>query len=220
MEGSGQFQTTHVVKPRRPYAPRMAPTERREQLLDAALHVILAEGYGGISIEAVARAAGVTRPVIYDHFANLAQLLHALIEREERYALERIDTVIPVEPGGNGVSLPSGVRRLLEEIGQRPQTWRLILLPPAGTPAIVREHVERNRGHVLERIEGMVRWALARTELAADLDVELTARTLRDLIEEAGRMVLTDSVKYSPTRYERHLASLLALMRPDQSSTP
>jgi len=69
---------------RRRYAPRMPPAQRREQLIDAALQVILEQGYGGVSIEAIARAAGVTRPVVYDHFANLGRLLYALIEREER----------------------------------------------------------------------------------------------------------------------------------------
>ena len=65
----------------------MAPAEPREQLIDAALEVILEQGYGGVSIEAIARRAGVTRPVVYDHFTNLGRLLHALVEREERISL-------------------------------------------------------------------------------------------------------------------------------------
>src|SRR5437660_7704697 len=82
-------------KARRRYAPRMPPAQRREQLIDAALEVILEHGYGGVSIEAVARTAGVTRPVVYDHFPDLARLLHALVEREERYSLEQLEEVVP-----------------------------------------------------------------------------------------------------------------------------
>src|SRR5437764_15135728 len=85
-------------KPRRRYAPRMPPGERREQLIDAALTVILEHGYGGVSIEAIAREAGVTRPVVYDHFPNLPRLLHALVEREERYSLEQLEDVVPELP--------------------------------------------------------------------------------------------------------------------------
>src|SRR4030088_2214244 len=84
--------------PRRRYAPRMPPEERREQLIDAALEVILEQGYSGVSIEAIARVAGVTRPVVYDHFPNLGRLLHALIEREERYALAQLEQVVPDKP--------------------------------------------------------------------------------------------------------------------------
>ena len=56
-----------------------------KQLIDAALSVIVRDGYEGVSIEAIARTAGVTRPVIYDHFQNLGELLQVLIKREERY---------------------------------------------------------------------------------------------------------------------------------------
>ncbi len=201
---------------RRPYAPRMPPGQRREQLLDAALSVILDQGYSGVSIEAIARAAGVTRPVIYDHFPNLGTLLYALVEREEHYALAQLESVVPADLGdaGPGETLPASVRRLLEEIGHRPATWRLILLPPAGTPEIVRQHVERNRELTLERIKQMVRAAQARPELPEDLDVELAARAIRDITEEAGRMALTDPQRYSPERYERFVASLMRLIWP------
>src|SRR5438445_13112457 len=89
----------HPPKARRRYAPRMPPAERREQLIDAALSVILEHGYSGVSIEAIARTAGVTRPVVYDHFPNLGKLLQALIEREEHYALEQLARVVPEVPG-------------------------------------------------------------------------------------------------------------------------
>jgi AcrR family transcriptional regulator len=190
----------------------MPPHERREQLLDAALSVIVRDGYEGVSIEAIARTAGVTRPVIYDHFPNLGRLLQALIEREERYALEQLAAVVPDWPGDGAPPelFATGVRRFLDAVASRPATWRIILLPPEGTPAIVREHVERNRALMLERIETLVSWALSRAGVAAKLDVELCARAIRSLSEEAGRMVLTDPEHYSAERYE-HFA--LAVMR-------
>src|ERR1700749_4848174 len=85
----------------RRYAPRMPPQQRREQLIDAALRVIIEQGYEGVSIEAIARIAGVTRPVIYDHFTNLASLLQALIRREENYALAQLAEVVPPEIPGD-----------------------------------------------------------------------------------------------------------------------
>ena len=59
---SGPPSSDLPTKRRRRYAPRMAPEQRREQLIDAALDVILERGYGGVSIEAIAREAGITRP--------------------------------------------------------------------------------------------------------------------------------------------------------------
>jgi AcrR family transcriptional regulator len=194
----------------------MPPERRREQLLDAALSVIVEQGYGGVSIEAIARAAGVTRPVVYDHFPNLARLLHAVVEREERYSLGELDAVVPDPPvPGDPVELlAAGVRRFLDAVIRRPTTWRIILLPLEGTPDLVREHVETNRRRMVQRIERLVHWSIDVHELPRDLDVELTARAIRDLGEEAGRMVLTDPQRYSPERYARFVESVMRLLWP------
>ncbi len=192
----------------------MPPAERREQLIDAALAVILEQGYSGVSIEAVAREAGVTRPVVYDHFPNLGRLLHALVEREETISLRQLEEVVPDDPGdGDPIELLSGgVRKFLEAVASRPATWRIILLPLEGTPEIVRDHVETNRARTQERIAKLVRWAIKRPELPDDLDVELTARAIRVLGEDAGRTLLTDSNSYSPERYERFVRQALQLV--------
>jgi AcrR family transcriptional regulator len=194
----------------------MPPGQRREQLIDAALGVILERGYGGVSIEAIARAAGVTRPVVYDHFPNLGQLLQALISREEHYALEQLQEIVPENPGEFEPIelLIASIRRFLDAVAARPATWRIILLPPEGNPAIVRELVEKNRASTLAQIEHLVRLTMARPEIPDDIDVELAARAVRDLGEEAGRMVLTDPDQYSPERYERFTARTLSLLWP------
>lgn len=197
---------------RRRYAPRMPPSKRREQLIDAALRVIIAHGYEGVSIEAIARTAGVTRPVIYDHFPNLGSLLQALIAREEAAALTQLEAVVPGPPSREGDPaelFAAGVRRFLDAVLERPETWRIILLPPEGTPAIVREHVERNRAAIEERLRALVGWAIDRSAIPADVDVELAARTVRALSEEAGRSVLTDPERFDPERYERFVMFLM-----------
>jgi AcrR family transcriptional regulator len=202
-------------KTRRRYAPRMVPEKRREQLIDAALNVIVEQGYEGISIESIARVAGVTRPVIYDHFSNLGRLLEALIEREEAYALAQLDDVVPSAPQATGdppVMFAAGVRRFLDAVASRPNTWRIILLPPEGTPAIVREHVETNRARLLARLIEFVRWAVERSGIRVDLDIEICARAILRLSEEAGRMVLTDRERFSPERYERFVRTVMELI--------
>jgi AcrR family transcriptional regulator len=192
----------------------MAPQQRREQLIDAALSVIIEQGYKGVSIEAIARTAGVTRPVIYDHFPNLGTLLQALIAREENYALAQLAEVVPEAPpeGDPAELFAAAVRRFLDAVASRPDTWRIILLPLEGTPAIVREHVETNRAQVLERLEELVVWAIERSRIPEDLDVEIGARAILRLSEEAGRMVLTDAERFSPARYERFVLALMRLI--------
>ena len=204
-----------AAKTRRRYAPRMAPEKRREQLIDAALNVIVDQGYEGVSIESIARTAGVTRPVIYDHFSNLGRLLQALIEREEAYALAQLDDVVPPTPqppGDPPAVFAAGVRRFLDAVASRPNTWRIILLPPEGTPAIVREHVETNRARLLARLTEFVGLAVARAGIRVDLDIEICARAILRLSEEAGRMVLLDPERFSPERYERFARTIMELI--------
>ena len=63
---------------RRPRASRMAAPERRAQLLDVASKVITREGLGALTMERVADAAEVSKPVLYALFRNRADLLLAL----------------------------------------------------------------------------------------------------------------------------------------------
>ncbi len=180
------------------------------------MSVILKAGYSGVSIEAVARIAGVTRPVVYDHFPNLGRLLHALVEREERYALAELEDVVPNDPGSHEPSelLSRGVRHFLEAVARRPASWRIILFPLDGTPAIIRDQVARNRARMDERIVRLVQWGVTSSDLPDDLDVELTAQAIRALAEEAGRMVLTDPERYPPERYERFVETVMRLVLP------
>ena len=198
----------------------MAPSERREQVVDAALRVIVEQGYEGVSIEAIARTAGVTRPVIYDHFPNLGALLQSLIEREERIALSQVAQVVPgseLSQSSDPIAvLSSGVRRFLEAVASRPSTWRIILLPLDGTPAIVREHVETNRALILERLTVLVRSAVGDGASAQALDIDLAARSIMALAEEAGRRVLTDPARFSPERYEAFVHSVMTNLRTDR----
>lgn len=197
----------------------MPPEQRREQVLDAALEVILQHGYGGISIEAIARTAQVTRPVIYDHFSNLGELLSALIRREEREALRQLEGLAPSLVAGQDPAqhLPAAVGGFLEAVQSRPATWRLILLPPEGTPRFVRAHVEANRAETIKRIEQAVAMALKLRGMEGNLDSELAARAIHDLAVDAGRQVLTDSARFPQQRYERFAQNLLDLLLPPLS---
>ncbi len=201
--------------PRRPYAPRLPPEERREQLLDAAQSLIIEEGYASCSIEAVARLAGVTRPVVYDHFPNMARLLAALIEREEKYAVEVLERLIPTDPGDRDPIdvVVSAIEGFLEAVHERPATWRMILLPPDGTPSVVRSEVETNRANAIKRMEELVRWGLKQPGMPTDFDVELSARAIEAIGEESGRLTLTDPDAYTAERYSRFARELMARIR-------
>ena len=139
--------------------------------------------------------------------ANLARLLYALIEREEHYALEQLENIVPAELAEVVPAdlLREGAKRLLGAIASRPATWRLILLPPAGTPAIVRQHVETNRERTLQRIEQW--WLDAAATRAPGRSGRGACRTRDPGPGRGGRPNAPDrSGRYPPERYERFVA--------------
>ena len=61
---------------------RLAPHERRMQLLDAAHNIIEANGLASLTIEEVAREANVSIPLIYKYFDTRIVLMQELLIRE------------------------------------------------------------------------------------------------------------------------------------------
>ena len=59
---------------------RLPAPERRRQLLDVAVQVFANRGYHGASMNQVAEAAGVTKPVLYQHFPSKRALFHDVLE--------------------------------------------------------------------------------------------------------------------------------------------
>ncbi len=68
---------------------RLPAAKRREQLLDCAAQLFAAHGYARATTAELAKAAGVTEPIIYRHFKSKRDLFIALIERTGKRTLDR-----------------------------------------------------------------------------------------------------------------------------------
>ncbi len=60
---------------------RLPKAQRREQLLDTAVSLFAHRGFGGSTTAELAKAAGVTEPIIYRHFDSKKELFIAVIDR-------------------------------------------------------------------------------------------------------------------------------------------
>jgi len=178
---------------------RMSAEARREQLLDAAKDVVADHGFHGVSIESVARAGGVTRPIVYRHFRDLGALLDALVERETLRALMQLREVLPA-----GVDdLISAFEGYLHAVRSDPVTWRLVLVTPDGAPPLLRERIAAGRAQVVAQLASAV------GSRAASPDPALTAHALSAVADEAARLMLADPYAYPPERLIAHARWLL-----------
>lgn len=194
--------------PRRPrrYAQRLSPTERREQLLDVALALVVESGYGALSMHAIARRAEVTRPVVYDSFASKDELIAALVRREEDRMLGSLAGLTPISPAADPARLLVDVfAGFLRAVQQDPAAWRLVYTPPEGTPEVLRNHIALGRARVRTLLEPLLAAIHPRTT-----DIELAAHLAQTVGEMSARLILTDPVSYTPERLTTFVTHLLA----------
>jgi TetR/AcrR family transcriptional repressor of mexJK operon len=89
-----------------------AEPSKSEVVLAAAERCFLARGFGAVSMDAIAREAGVSKATVYAHFADKAALFGAVITRlSERFGGFSADAL---DPGSVEASLTTLARRLLE----------------------------------------------------------------------------------------------------------
>jgi AcrR family transcriptional regulator len=68
----------------------MTGKERREQLLDVGRGLFAERGYEATSVEEIAHTAGVSKPVVYEHFGGKEGLYAVVVDREMRRLLEMV----------------------------------------------------------------------------------------------------------------------------------
>jgi AcrR family transcriptional regulator len=203
-----------VRKPRK----RLSAQARREQLLDVTKAIVGEQGFHAVSIEGVARRAGVSRPIVYGHFGDLRGLLAALLARETARALSQLAAVLPpVRDAGDPVTaLLSAFAGYLEIVRADPVTWRLVLMPPEGAPELLREQIGQGREAVIALLAQVIEpRAGAR---AGSPDPPLTARLASTVADEAARLTLTDPDRYPQERLMDQARWLLGRLAADPPS--
>ncbi len=69
---------------------RLTPEARQDQLLDTAQAMVIEQGLQSFTMEGLAKAAGVSAPLVYNYFPNRQDLLQALLKREYRRYVDNI----------------------------------------------------------------------------------------------------------------------------------
>ncbi len=176
--------------------PRLAGAVRREQALDAALAIIVRDGYAAVNMEAVAREMDVAKPVVYSAWGDLQSLLVALLDREETRAFTQLAEALPrLRDAEPGALVDAWTGQLARTVHAHPNTWRLMLLPADGTPAQVRERVDEGRRVVLAQLHSMLG-----PLLPDSADADLVAHAVLAVTEHFGRLMLADPEAYPPER--------------------
>ncbi|MFU9037753.1 MULTISPECIES: TetR/AcrR family transcriptional regulator [Streptomyces] len=87
---SSKSKSSAAAGTRRARRVRMTGAERREQLLDIGRTLFAERGFEGTSVEEIAAKAGVSKPVVYEHFGGKEGLYAVVVDREMRQLLDMV----------------------------------------------------------------------------------------------------------------------------------
>jgi len=194
-------------------AAHLGPERRRPLILNAALEVYVEHGYKGTSMQAVAEAAGVTKPVVYECFANKDELLLALLDREERRLLGAITESLPSNLVSDNVEavLAAGLTAFLAGALQAPNSWRVVFDSGWGSGSVVAERVRRVREMVVGQLRELVRQYMVAGGIEdIDRKAPVVAEMIAAVSESCARMLVVERYPWTAAELATYVARLLA----------
>jgi AcrR family transcriptional regulator len=201
----------------RPRAAHLGPERRRPLVLDAAMEVFLEHGFEGASMAAIADAAGVSKPVVYDCFVSKDDLFKALFQREEKRVMEEVRRALPEEGAddeGVEAALARGLTAFLRAVAEAPESYRVVLLGEGGMNASVARRIRAGRRQQVQLAADAAR---TRLDPGGALD-ERSARFFGEMlvgIGEAGaRALLGGDDEWTPETLGPRLAKVVAAALP------
>jgi AcrR family transcriptional regulator len=181
---------------------RLPAARRREQLLEVALHVFAGRGFHQTSMNDVADAAGVTKPVLYQHFTSKRALYLELLELVSLRLMAAIDEATSTAAGPRE-QVEEGLRAYFRFVVDSADEYQLMF--GGGTRRDVEFAQEASR---LERSIAEVISHLIRVEGLEDHERLLLAHGIVGLAEGATRHWLTDELDLDPDEVATRVADL------------
>jgi AcrR family transcriptional regulator len=179
---------------------RLTAARRRDQILDVTRAIVDAEGFAAVTIDRVAREAGITRTLVYHQFVSLPGLLTALVDREAERAMAGLAKVITAQPPSDTDPFTAALAGLIGAADADPATWRMFLIPSEGGPPELYERIAQGRAVGRARIVELVGQTDVGRALPSGPDPELTIQLLHIVGDELLRLYLRDPEHYPAAR--------------------
>ncbi|NYG55247.1 AcrR family transcriptional regulator [Nocardioides perillae] len=126
----------------RPRGARMPRRERRVQLLESALEVFVAQGYHAAAMDDIAERAGVSKPVLYQHFPSKLDLYLALLEQSCTAIIDNCRQALE-STEDNRQRVDATMKVFYEYVANDSGAFRLVFESDLTNEPAVREQVER-----------------------------------------------------------------------------
>ena len=180
---------------------RLPASARREQLLDVALQVFARQGYHGASMNDIAEAAGVTKPVVYQHFESKRELYLALLDEVGNRLLTAISKATAGATSGKHQT-ELGFQAYFRWVADDHDAFLLLFGSGARRDEEFNDAVKKVTAQVAEAIKPLI---------AADIDAEhqrTLAHGLVGLSEGVSRRLVDNGTDFDPDLLARQVSDL------------
>jgi AcrR family transcriptional regulator len=133
----------------------MRGPERRAQLLEVARRVFGNAGFHGVSMDTVAKEAGVTKPILYDHFPSKKDLYLALIDADLAMLHERVREALAA-PTGNRERIRASFQAYFDFVDEHAEGFRLLMQEAVGAEEEFRRRVAAVRDRILAEVADLI----------------------------------------------------------------
>ena len=121
---------------------RLPRSARRKQLLAAAQQIFVAQGYHAAAMDEIAERAGVSKPVLYQHFPGKLELYLALLDTHCDAIIAKVRDAMQATPD-NKERVKGAVRAYFDFVDHESEAFRLVFESDLRNDPAVRERVER-----------------------------------------------------------------------------
>ncbi|MEU6107788.1 TetR/AcrR family transcriptional regulator [Streptomyces albidoflavus] len=146
------IEQTDAARPRGTRLPRRA---RRNQLLGAAQEVFVAQGYHAAAMDDIAERAGVSKPVLYQHFPGKLDLYLALLDQHCEALLQAVQTALS-STSDNKLRVAATMDAYFAYVEDEGGAFRLVFESDLTNEASVRERVDKVTLQCAEAISAVI----------------------------------------------------------------
>ena len=139
----------------RPRGARLPRSARRTQLLGAAREVFVAQGYHAAAMDEIAERAGVSKPVLYQHFPSKRDLYLALLEHHTHELVEATRRAL-ASTSDNKQRVAAALEAFYAFIDSESESFRLVFESDFTSDPEVRELLDRMQRDCAEAIAEVI----------------------------------------------------------------
>src|SRR5271169_4686699 len=184
---------------------RLPRDERRGQLLIAASEVFVSRGYHAAGMDEIAERAGVSKPVLYQHFPGKLDLYLALLDQSVDELVDAVRDALR-STTENKQRVAATFSAYFEYVESEGQAYRLVFESDLSNEAAVRDRLERGQRECADMISPMIRQDAG----LDDAEAHLVSVAMVGLAQVTARYWLSTTREHIPRETAEQLVARLA----------